>query len=262
MAGGKKTSRRKSSSSTVSSGSRKRKYDKNEKEKSAGRHRYASIPGVLIDKKPEVKSLDKETVQVFTTVMQFSLLNGVQEGSAFYNRIGRKISMKSLHWTGAIQQNTTVHTSTDQDWLRILIVYDRQTNGAFPVGNDVLLNYDDQGTAAGGPYAGLNLNNADRFVVLRDKRINLCNRILSDNLAPPSNESILGSGLINYQFDPTINEYIDLKGLEVHYRSSTNPANVGDIATGAIYLCFQMGSTAATNNYQLHVNTRLRYWDM
>jgi len=262
MAGGKKSSHSRKSSSTVSTGARKRRYEKSESSKAKGRHKYSSIPGVLVDKKPEVKAVDSSPSVVLPAgSLAFTLLNGIQEGSSFYNRIGRKIAMKSLHFTGNIAPGVN-HTGSDRDYVRWMIIYDRQANGATPTPADLLTNYDNTGaTLTGTPYLGLNLNNADRFVVLRDKRIALSQRQYSGALAP-NPDTWYGANFQNYQSDLTINEFIDLKGLEVHYKASTNPAVIGDIATGALYFVCGVATATGVGAYEAIVNSRLRYWDI
>lgn len=262
MAGGKKSSRSRKGGSTVSSGARKRRYDQdNPKRKVDGRHKYSSIPGVLVDKKPEVKSVDiqQDGLILATLAPQFRLLNGIQEGSSFYNRIGRKIAMKSLHFTGYIHRGGGFG-GEQGDFIRWMLIYDRQANGALPTAADLLTNYDQQGTTLSNALSGLNLNNADRFVVLRDKRIYTAQRQKVTLSAPT--DTVYGAGFINYQNDWTINEFVDLKGLEVHYKSSTNPSDIGDIATGALYFVYGIVTTGGVDAYEAQINSRLRYWDL
>ena len=83
---------------------------------------------------PELKCVDTTNgngsgvVLSLNTTPLVTPLNLVQSGAGFYNRIGRRIEMKSLHLTGLIH---STGKQADQDYCRLLVVYDRQTNGAF-----------------------------------------------------------------------------------------------------------------------------------
>ena len=71
------------------------------------------------------------------------LLNGLQLGTAAYQRIGNKIAMKSLYWSLAYSCAATDSTPTTDTALvnipvRAMVVYDKQTNGALPVLGDLL----------------------------------------------------------------------------------------------------------------------------
>jgi len=107
---------------------------------------------------PEKKSIDVNTT--FTTGANGvwsagQLLNGCAAGTGATNRVGRKITMKS-HQMRSFSTNNSANGGN----VRILIVYDKQSNGAAPVITDVL--------GADLVTAPMNLSNADRFVVIHD----------------------------------------------------------------------------------------------
>lgn len=87
------------------------------------------------------------------------LLNGVAQGTDYTNRIGRKIIMKSLLFRATLFPSTTasaVYGAT----LRVMLVYDCQTNATTPAITDFF---------AGGTYLeAMNLTNRDRFKVIKD----------------------------------------------------------------------------------------------
>lgn len=114
-------------------------------------------------------------------------LNLTITGNALSNRIGRKISMRSVkinmvlrppNSTGFGVAATTVFP-TGQNVLfapiiRILLVYDRQTNGAAVGYGDVLATPGGSGVGNAisgfvGPQSSNNLNNRSRFLTLFDK---------------------------------------------------------------------------------------------
>lgn len=191
---------------------------------------------------------------VISTTPVFQLLNGVQSGSAFYNRIGNKITMKSLHLTGMIASNSAATPASVPEFLRIIVFYDKQCNGAAPVIGDILANYDNTGTATTTSVSGINMNNAERFIILMDNRVTITN----------NDSSLIQEGAINgcYNQEIHINRFINLRNLETIYKATSNPAVVGDIATGSLFLVI-FGSVASGANpgYILYFNARLRYFD-
>ena len=84
--------------------------------------------------------------------LTITVLNDVAQGTTAITRLKRKILMKSVLVQG------TLTNSSGQG--RILIVYDRQANGAAPAATDVL--------TSNTIMAIQNLDNRDRFIILAD----------------------------------------------------------------------------------------------
>lgn len=211
----------------------------------------------------EIKSVDMPAIaagadflaKALTTTATFDLLNGIQEGASFYNRIGRRTHMKSIHVTGQVvpSANTTAGTN---EYIRIMLIYDRQPNGSFPAIADLLLDYGNDGTTFTTSLSKMNMNNVERFAILRDKRVCL---VSNEQTAITGQYATLGTDSQN-----DVNWFVPLKDLETHYKSTTNPAAIGDVATGALYLV-TFGSVAAAGNasgYVLNYNARLRFVDI
>lgn len=152
----------------------------------------------------------------------FYLLNGLQLGTSAYQRIGNKIAMKSCYWslTFGINALNTIATSksgTPQVPVRMMIVYDKQTNGTLPVVSDLLSNR--VGITNGTSRAidvnsPNNLNNKDRFIVLCDKRFVL---------------SAQGTG------SRIVKKYKKLS-TSVAYKSGATVGDVTDITSGGLYM--------------------------
>lgn len=107
---------------------------------------------------PELKNVDVAgSIGVLVGVQwsELDLLNPLASGSNSSQRIGRRVQLKSL----LFRWNASSFTSTSA--IRILIVYDRDTNGAIPTITDVLSleNFN----------APNNLSEGSRFVVLVDE---------------------------------------------------------------------------------------------
>jgi len=177
------------------------------------------------------------------------LLNGIQTGAAFYNRVGSRVEMRNLHIRGFINYKATSVAQT----ARLLIVYDRQPTGALPVIADILQSRDQTGTASTASASEINLDNRDRFAIVRDMQLFIppttyTGGVLTNGPAFPSLEDA--------QWD--VNMFIRLKEMGTHFKSSTNPTAIGDIATGALYACFV---SSQDNTVQASVGFRLRYHD-
>nr|WAE42210.1 MAG: capsid protein [Cressdnaviricota sp.] len=207
----------------------------------------------------ELKSVDFPVASAPATAtlnatLYVQALNVIQVGSAFYNRIGNDIEMKSLHLIGQIAISGNV-TGPTQEYIRIMIIYDRQPNGNYPAIADVLTNYDNAGTTTSNSYCHLNPNNADRFKILMDNRIDI-----------PYNSGAADFNQAAEIFDYTknevnINRFIPLRGLLTKYKASSSPAVIGDQATGALLL-FCLGSVASgAEGYNFKYTSRIRYRD-
>ena len=208
--------------------------------------------------RPEIKAVDIPVAlyPMFnspTTNTLVTLLNGVQEGTGFYNRIGRHISMKSLHVTGTFAKSG--NNSVGDDYVRWAIVYDRQpsANASLPTYQDIFKAYDQGGAATAGVLSGVNLDNRERFVILRDFRTYMpfvaAAAQFPTELAVRDNER------------NTIDEFIKLKGLETHYNNSANPIQPANISTGSLLLVTQGLFAVGQDPWAVRLQFRLRYSD-
>jgi len=158
--------------------------------------------------------------------------------------------MKSLHLRGYIRNMSTCI----DDVGRILVVYDRQPNQAFPNMADLIQSRDQTGATANTGVSPINLDQRDRFIMLRDYQVYLP--------AVTNTAGVLTNGL-GYQANGNPHEFsmfIKLKGLLTHYKSSSNPTTIGDISSGGLYvlcLCFN-----DDNKWRCQFTGRLRFDDM
>jgi hypothetical protein len=177
-------------------------------------------------------------------------LNLIQSGSGFYNRIGRKIEMLSLYVTGEINQTTTA--TTYNDYARVLVIYDRQCNGALPALATILSAYDQSGTSTTNYLSGINPDERERFLVLMDERMVLP--------ACPGGTGVTGS-VDGLAVTFNIKRFIKLRNLAVHFKADSSPAVIGDIATGSLFIVGIGRRTAGQEGWQGNINIRLRYKD-
>lgn len=214
-----------------------------------------STPAFFAARGSEIKAIDIATVayafRLPATATNVILLNGVQTGTGFFNRVGSRIEMKNLHIRGYVRYAATNGGSV----LRMLIVYDRQPVGALPTISDVLQTRDQSGTATTAGASEINLDNRDRFTIVRDM----------EYYAPPC--TYTGGVLTNGPQFPgqddkqwDVNEFIKLKELATHFKSTANPATITDISTGALYAFFVTSGTDSALEFA--GGFRLRYNDL
>jgi len=103
---------------------------------------------------PELKNIDYSTSNLFTTGTQawtITPINLMTQGTGQNSHVGRKVTLKS------ILLRTTVDCT---DMTRLLIVYDKECNGAAATAADIF--------AVDRLPSPLNLDQSDRFIVLAD----------------------------------------------------------------------------------------------
>lgn len=142
------------------------------------------------------------------------LLNGVSQGTDYTNRIGRKILLKSLLFRFTVVPTNTVLHATQGDVVRLLLIYDCQTNAATPAVSDVL--------ASVAYNAPMNLTNRDRFKILADKYYTMAS---FDFSAVPA--------LVSGSPRPVQSKVYKKMSLEEIFGGTG--ATVGSIQTGAIW---------------------------
>lgn len=115
---------------------------------------------------PEVKSFDTAGT-TYTADINTASITAIftpVQGTAFANRIGTRVKAKSIHIRGFVS-NTAARAHSDFEGpvnqVSVSIVLDMQPNGSNPAITDVYSSAD--------PTGMLNLNNRDRFKVLKEK---------------------------------------------------------------------------------------------
>lgn len=196
--------------------------------------------------KTELKAFDvSSTNQTFQVAGSFTLLNACVNGAELYQRVGRKIYMKSLHVRGFISNTVTVV----QDYGRILVIYDSQANKAAPVIGDIL---GDSNAGAGQTgNSEINLANRERFKILRDYPIVLPSATFAAGVIT----NMVQVNTVKNDFN--IDMFIPLKGLETVF-NAVNGGTILDIASGSLYLICVSQLAAG---WELSATTRLRYYD-
>lgn len=200
----------------------------------------------------ELKSVDVNAISLtFDTTGNFQVLNIPVTGASFYNRVGNEIMMKSLHLVG--QLTLTNNIATSNEYLRLMVIYDRQPNGAMPTTADVITSYNSAGAFSSLVKDHLNPNNFDRFKVLMDNRLHI----------PLDSTGVLAkndAAIFDYtKNEVNINRFIKLRGLSTKYKASAGA--IGDIISGSLLL-FAFGNIPnATAAYNFNGTARLRFVD-
>lgn len=164
-----------------------------------------------------------------TATGSLTLLNGMVQGTTGSTRIGRRIRMESLLLRIAL--GAAVAT-TGCSPFRILIVFDKQSNGAAPLATDILTQ--DNITGA------MNLANSRRFVTILDH--------IEKDFGPQSSGSIF------------INRYKKFK-LDVEFNGGV-AGTIADINTGSVYaLTYLLSGTLATAPPVASTLCRIRFAD-
>jgi len=226
------------------------------------RRRQTVIPGLLYQTRTEKKVLFTGTADptnatlAFNTTGNVVCVNLIQVGSSMFNRIGRKIEMKSIRLCGKINTAAVTRATLSPDHARIMIIYDRQTNGANPAITDFLQDTDQAGTNTTDSFSGINMNNRERFVTIMDKRF-----ILPQATATAG---VLTNVFPNDVMIPVrVDEFRKLRGLTTHYKADSNPAVIGDVSTGGLFIISLSEEQASgTELFNFEFNVRLKYVDV
>lgn len=162
--------------------------------------------------KPEHKLIDTAAAgYVCDTTGTVTLMNGVAQGTDYTNRVGRKFVNLTVQLEGSIQP---LDTTTGPTKCRVMIIYDKQPNGALPAITDVL--------SASSSNSFMNLNNRDRFIVIRDINVTIGG---ISNVATQA-----------YAQSPTVENVSVYKAIKMETINDGTGATVGDIQSGSIFL--------------------------
>jgi len=216
-----------------------------------------SLPASFIPMGSEIKAIDVEpTTLPFTlpsTNTSVILLNGIQTGAGFFNRIGARIEMKSLHIRGWISPLAQGADQTIQPTLiRLLIVYDRQPTGSIPAISDVLQSRNQAGTPSTSIVSEINLDYRDRFKIIRDFEW------YGGAFTTDGDGNAISVDFPGVDRKWELNEFINLDGLGTHFKSSSNPTTIADISTGALYM---IPINSGDSIWNLNSGYRLRFND-
>lgn len=194
-------------------------------------YRYVAQRRKPMYKRVEFKTIetDEDATSVIDSTGEVNLLNGMSQGTDNFERIGRRVTLKSieLHMTA----KATAATGLRQKALAFLVL-DKHPNGATPAITDML--------TISNVLALRNLDNRDRFVFLRRWEFQLT--------PDTQNQSIKGF------------KYYKRMNTQMTFDDSNN-GDITDIRSGALFLVTlgenAAGDTAGTMNFRY----RIRFLD-
>lgn len=176
-------------------------------------------------------------VDGFDVIGDDNLMNGIGGGSKATQRVGRKVTMKSLLLRYSFYLNPAATTpATGGSPLRIIVFYDKQANASHPTITDLVVSNLFN--------ANNNLDNRDRFVVLAD--------IYTDPISSVGSTSVAGK------------RYIRLNN-EVVFNDGDTENSIGTITTGSVYIVWaQTGGIKSdvADGIKFKWNARIRYEDL
>lgn len=172
--------------------------------------------------------------RVLDTTGAISLIATVAQGASTSQRVGKKISLKSIQIRGQARSNSaTTYTSG-----AMLIVYDKRPDGNLPAITAIL------DTASADSFN--NDTNSGRFRIIRRY-----DWTFSGNSTAPATGNEVHD----------INEFISLKGLPTVYKAAGTGA-IGDIEQGALYVVTVGTDAAGTGAAAAICGFRTRYVDV
>lgn len=224
------------------------------------------------DKGEEVKAVVVSSNTTVPTIATLNLnstgsiicLNMVQPGAGMWNRNGRRIYLKSMMLDLNIEPFSLARSCVS-DTAKIALVYDSQPNGALPTQGDIWLDYDQSGNQVANSLSSINLNNRDRFLILRHWTLDLPAATITATCVPsltfPNAIQMVTAGG-DSKYGGHIREFVKLKGLTTQYKSDSNPCTIADISTGSLLLVTLATNVAGADAFNIpEFNCRLRYYE-
>lgn len=144
----------------------KKKFTPKKKAKTDPLDRWALEPGF----KPNLKRCDQTTSNYFVTNTSAAAVNliSVPQAVGDNSRVGQRIRLFNLKIRGFISFYPAATGIVQCDTLRLIIVYDRQTNGVAPTWANLILNI---GAGTSTAFDPPNWYERGRYKILRDYHI-------------------------------------------------------------------------------------------
>lgn len=210
-----------------------------------GQYKAPRSMGGLSERK--VSDIATAVYQINTTGL-FTLLHAPILGSDYTQRIGRKTKLKTLYIRGFVTSEaarTSGSTGSNAaQQVRLIVLLDNQPNAAVPAVLDLLNSAD--------PSSQLNLNNRDRFRVIKDKLYAFDPYIVQTT----ASQAVASASRQIYNM-----KVFKKMDIEVIF-NATNGGTIADITSGALYM-FWIGSSApgAGIDANATISSRVRYVD-
>lgn len=179
----------------------------------------------------ERKFLDTALTADATTTASINAVNVMVVGTGANTRIGRRILMKSLQIRCQIEREDPATTTAQH--VRMMVVYDRQSNGAAPAVTDIL------DTSA--VQSLRNMANVGRFFMLSDEFVEI-------TAAQGGNQYFIYNKFLKFN-------------LPVYYNAG-NAGTIADVSTGGLFVIYLGSQAAGVDDINVTGSARLRFTDM
>lgn len=201
----------------------------------SGKRKYQSNNAMLLKAMERKVALAAEKKGVDGTIAHLPLLatfntaSGITipvliaPGTASYNRVGRKVHLKSLRIRGYFDQSCYCRANI----VRMVVVHDKQPSGTLPTYDAMFGQTLQDGTETVSLWSPIRYDNMNRFSILRE-----CYYDLNPGAAP-------AAASVAEPIYTHVDEYIKLTGKEVIYSGQSTPSTIADISSGAIYIVFR-----------------------
>lgn len=210
-----------------------------------------------------IKAVDCEEIQTFVFLNGASpqtIPNVPLPGASYNNRLGNRTRGISMHIVGQILPTGTNAAQSQQALARIIVFYDRQNNTSTCSQSDLINDTNNGGTTLTSAFAGINMANRDRFVILRDRKIVLppigINGATS-TVGPMCIADVTGHHK-NGGF--LFNEFIKLRGLETLYNTAV-AGTQADISAGSYGILCIANEPSGFGSWQLEYQARYKFLD-
>lgn len=200
----------------------------------------AALPG------PELKSVDTVgTLALSNTGVgsgHTALINGLIPGVERYNRLGRRVTAKSINVRCYVYTSAASPAVVD-DLFRFAVVWDEQPTGTLPTSANLWNGVDSSGAVTTNMLSFNNRDNSMRFKVLRTHTVQI-------NAEQQASETY--QGRIYWEWNIPCN-------YTTQYNAGVT-GGLGDIVTGALYLVAH-GNNSSTAQWSVDYTTRFKFFD-
>lgn len=220
--------------------------------KKYGRKYSRPIPRLVLPQRAN-KCVDVlENTTTLNTTASLTLLNGIAQGSAFYQRLGNRFAMRGLLLKAMI---VPLRTNTALlEGMRMAVVYDRQANGAAPTFSDIFQGRANDGVSTDSiVLSGQNIDKRSRYIILWDWFQTLPQITVTGNVVTNVGEA---ANDIFYK----IQKFIKIPNLPTQCDGATS--GIGDIETGSLYLITYGSVANLSESHSVNWTARLFYYDV
>jgi len=205
---------------------------------------------------PELKAFDQPNQSLAflapSAGISYQLLNNIDQGTDLFQRVGRKISGKSIQLRGFVRYPVaTTGGGNNSDLYRVMVIYDTRPNGQDPTISEIFSDANNAAVTTGLSF--INLNNRDRFRVIMNK-----------TMTPPQIIAASGPAATDGHNNVTwLEEYLKVDGMETIYNQGKDEG-ILDIQYGAFYIvCTAVNNTIGLDGTgpKFEFQTRYRYVD-